>query len=144
MVEPEETERFASATAVLAEMKQRGLFKHHTWPSNDKNDDKPADDHFSVTVIHVPHEPNAKIKAAAISSQSQSDSYEATTVNCIQAVSGHQDGTLYLWNRSSRRPLGKLHHPFGAVNAVAFSVNGQLLASGGDNGTCCLWSVKSQ
>jgi WD40 repeat protein len=48
-----------------------------------------------------------------------------------------------LWEVSSGRPLATLSGHTGGVDGVALSADGQLLASGGLDGTVKLWEVKS-
>ncbi|KAI9708959.1 MAG: hypothetical protein M1820_003653 [Bogoriella megaspora] len=60
-----------------------------------------------------------------------------------QLVSGSSDGVVRLWDIESSRPLAILKgHSRGFIDSIAFSPDGNLLASGSDQ-TLRLWDVKT-
>ncbi|MFQ5858224.1 MAG: BTAD domain-containing putative transcriptional regulator, partial [Anaerolineae bacterium] len=57
-------------------------------------------------------------------------------------ASGGADGTIILWDVTTRQPMGQsLAGHVGEVNALAFSPDGQTLASGGADNTIVLWTL---
>jgi WD40 repeat protein len=57
-------------------------------------------------------------------------------------ASGSDDGTIILWDMSTRRPIGKpLLVGFDPVTSLAFSPDGKILASGRSGGSINLWDL---
>jgi WD40 repeat protein len=55
-------------------------------------------------------------------------------------ASAQQDGTVYLWDAGTGDRLAGLASHQGAVTAIAFSpVEGEILASGGEDGQVVIW-----
>jgi WD40 repeat protein len=54
------------------------------------------------------------------------------------------DGTVQLWNAESGTEIGEPLHRHDEVLAVAFSPNGQRLATGSRDGTVRLWDVEGK
>ena len=67
----------------------------------------------------------------------------AVTGNGDLLASGGADGTVRLWETSTRQAVATLEGHTGAVWGVALSAGGDLLASGGEEGTVRLWAAKS-
>lgn len=58
-------------------------------------------------------------------------------------VSAHGDGSVLVWNLSTRDLEARLNGHSGFVRAVAFSPDGSALASGGEDGAILVWDVRS-
>lgn len=60
-------------------------------------------------------------------------------------ASGHEDGSVLLWDVTTRRAIGEIvtGHK-GSVWSVAFSPDGMTLASGGEDRTIRLWDVQTR
>ena len=58
-------------------------------------------------------------------------------------VLGHSDG-LRLWDVAEQKEIAVLEGHIGGVSSVAFSVDGQWLASGGHDGTILLWELGTE
>src|SRR5205814_1070725 len=57
-------------------------------------------------------------------------------------AAGNTDGTVRLWDVTSRRQIGDpLNGHDGVIHSVAFSGDGKTLATGGADGTVRLWGV---
>ena len=56
-------------------------------------------------------------------------------------ASASWDGTVRLWDVTTRRPLGGAFTLDGLVFGVAFSPDGSILASAGPDGTVRLWDL---
>jgi WD40 repeat protein len=52
--------------------------------------------------------------------------------------------TVRIWDVASQRELTVLHNHRGAVNAVVFQADGQVLATGSSDETIKLWSIESR
>lgn len=63
--------------------------------------------------------------------------------NGLMMVSGHEDGSLRVWDLFSVRELAHIPAHTSAVGACCLSENGQLALSGGADGELCLWNVHS-
>lgn len=58
-------------------------------------------------------------------------------------ASGHEDGTVCLWDLRTSAPLRTLNGHGGPVRCVAFAPDGSWLASGSDDGTIRIWDPAS-
>jgi WD40 repeat protein/tRNA A-37 threonylcarbamoyl transferase component Bud32 len=58
-------------------------------------------------------------------------------------ASGDSDGSIYLWDLSSRRVVTTFSITMGQVNSVAFSPDGRFLAAGNYTGPAQLWELAS-
>ncbi|MBN2393078.1 MAG: CHAT domain-containing protein [Anaerolineae bacterium] len=58
-------------------------------------------------------------------------------------ASGHQDGTVQVWDLSNGERKARMVHS-GKVNAVTFSQDGQWVLSGSDDNTARVWDVKEE
>src|SRR5262249_52316100 len=57
------------------------------------------------------------------------------------ASAGADDGTVRLWNLLSGKEVGRLAAHRGSVETIAFSSDGRMLVSGGEDGTAHIWDV---
>ena len=62
----------------------------------------------------------------------------------ITLASGSGDGTVKLWNASTRDHIATLEGHTGSVYSVSFSPDGTILASGSWDGTVKLWNVSTK
>ena len=59
-------------------------------------------------------------------------------------ASGADDGTVRLWDITTRERLATLAGDISGVNSVSFSPDGTILASGADDGTVRLWDITAR
>jgi WD40 repeat protein len=59
-------------------------------------------------------------------------------------ASASSDGTARLWTTSTRKPFGSVLQHANFIATVAFSLNGQLVATGGGENTIFLWDVSQK
>ena len=57
---------------------------------------------------------------------------------------GGEDGTVKLWSTDSRKELGRMPAPGGAVKGLAFSPDGKILATAAANSPVKLWDMNSR
>ncbi|MFO0897435.1 MAG: WD40 repeat domain-containing protein [Pirellulales bacterium] len=71
------------------------------------------------------------------------DSWAAVHGSEPYAAFGQVDGTLEYWNLATMSPIASWKVHEGAVDTVAFSPDGQLIATSGPNGDVKLWDSKT-
>ncbi|MBW4681150.1 MAG: WD40 repeat domain-containing protein [Microcoleus vaginatus WJT46-NPBG5] len=107
-------------------------------PANKGNADAGESHAGSINIWHLSTgkllynlcDPSVPVNALAISPDGKS------------LVSGHRDGTINIWHRSSRPlPSHTLNGHQDAVYSIAISSNGQILASGSGDKTIKLWQL---
>ncbi|MBA3747523.1 MAG: hypothetical protein H0W96_08550, partial [Solirubrobacterales bacterium] len=59
-------------------------------------------------------------------------------------ASAGEDGTVRLWNATTRKPIGRLTGHRGFVSDVAFSPDNKTIASAGEDGTVRLWNATTR
>jgi WD40 repeat protein len=62
-------------------------------------------------------------------------------------IAGAVGDKVFLWNREGQLLLEKPfkgHEDYAIVNSIAFSPDGQIIVSGGDDGKICLWSLEEK
>ena len=65
------------------------------------------------------------------------------SVNNRRLVTAHSDGSAYVWDVGSFRPLLILEGDGAAINAVDFSLDGQRIATASDDQTVRLWPAEA-
>jgi small GTP-binding protein len=66
-----------------------------------------------------------------------------TPDNQVLALGDYYDYTIRLWNHETGKSLRVLMGHTGVINSIAWSPDGNIIASGSDDNTICLWGVET-
>lgn len=97
--------------------------------------------------INIGRSPLGKIRA--LETIVQTFSREVGDARCVAfsgvdsstAATGHWNGTAIIWQKLTRQPVHVLEGHSGAILAVSFSPDGEILATGSTDGKAILWNV---